>query len=121
MLNKFHLLFVCTSNISRSPLAASLFENSVDYEARSAGINPLASISGVKTNIINQDLIDWADKIFVMDEDNEHQASFLSKNFNVEGKNLEILNISDKYNISQAKDYEELKKLLEERLARYLE
>lgn len=120
MLNKFHLLFICSSNITRSPLAASLFEGSPDYEAISAGINPSRYINGKKTIELDQKLIDWADKIFVMDEKDEKQATYLHSHFRIEGKNLEVLDIPDKYNISLAKDYQALKEELEEKLSGYL-
>ena len=116
MFQKIHLLFICNANINRSRAAAALFENSPYYEARSAGIYPV-SLPGLITTPVSQKLIDWADKIFVMEET---QRGFLKDNFTIEDKHLEMLNIPDTYQTSMAKSYEDLKHILQEKLADYL-
>lgn len=82
-LHRTHLLFVCSSAIDRSPCAVSLFENTrykALYEAKCAGISPLAEIP------LNQEMIIWADIIFTMEP--EHQR-FVLENFS---KEIKILN-----------------------------
>jgi predicted protein tyrosine phosphatase len=118
-LKKFHLLFICTSNALRSPIAASLFDNSASYEAKSAGTNPI-EIGGVKGQKITQELIDWADKIYVMDEENEKQLTYLKENFNIEGKRIAVLGVNDAFNTMLAQDQERLKEILKEKLKDYL-
>ena len=61
---KKHLLFICSSNLDRSPAAEELFKDSDKYESKSAGVGPFAEKK------VDQDLVEWADIIFVMDEDN---------------------------------------------------
>ena len=85
----YHLLFVCTANICRSPMAEGL---ALDYarrrgwaaEARSAGVMGLVGkdaaanavrvlrekgidISGHKSQGVRSDLIDWSDHVLVME------------------------------------------------------
>jgi len=73
MKNKKHLLFVCTSNIDRSPAAESLFENSERYEAKSCGFWVDRDRIG-----ITKELVSWSDIIFVMET--EH-FELLNKKF----------------------------------------
>ena len=106
---KQNLLFVCSANLNRSPTAENLFKNSNDYSAKSAGIF-------VGTNIVNQDLINWADLIFVMSEKEDGHLTLLKNNFNLDGKKVYDLDIPDIY-------YEgdpELIGTLKEKLSHYL-
>jgi predicted protein tyrosine phosphatase len=80
MKRKTTLLFICTGNRDRSPTAEDLFRNSNDYEARSAG----TSVFAVRR--VNQELIDWADKIFVMSELEDRHLTHLEAHFNLKGK-----------------------------------
>jgi protein-tyrosine phosphatase len=84
---KFNVLFVCTGNSCRSPMAAGIFKTMVsdDYcDVRSAGTLPMnglpaaqhaidvvdeygGSIADHMTHTISHDLIDWADLILVME------------------------------------------------------
>jgi len=89
---KLKLLFLCTSNIDRSPCAESLFENSEKYEVRSAGLSELAEKQVSKEDVI------WADVIFVMDERNEeHKTQLLKKFPESEDKDVRILNIPNNF------------------------
>jgi len=82
---KTHLLFVCSSNLDRSPAAESLFEGSKKYEAKSCGILPHAE------TVISKEAILWADKIFCMESVHK---DFIMQNFDeAKGKKIEILNI----------------------------
>ncbi len=110
MPHKTKLLFICSGNINRSPTAEALFKNSERYEARSAGTNPLA----VKQ--VNQELIGWADIIFVMSEREDCHLTFLQENFSVSGKTIYDLDIADRY----ARNDPKLVNLLKEKIGKYL-
>ena len=56
------LLFLCSRNQWRSPTAAVLFKDNDLYVARSAGTSDSARIK------ITAGLINWADRIFVMEK-----------------------------------------------------
>ena len=105
--------------MNRSPLAASLFENSAFYEARSAGFYPL-KIGKEAGKPITQELIDWADKIFVMSEKEEKHLTLLKERFNLGDKKVEVLDVPDLYNTNLSKNYQELKSVLSEKLKEYL-
>ena len=77
---KTKLLFICTGNRDRSPMAADLFRNSKRYEARSAGTHLFA------VQRVTQELIDWADKIFVMSEVEDGHLTFLTTHFKLQDK-----------------------------------
>ena len=116
MFQRIHILFVCTANISRSPVAAGLFANSAYYEAKSAGTSP-AKNPAIKTVPVTQELIDWADQIFVMEE---IHLKFLRDNFKVDGKHVQVMNVPDKFNAALAKDFEELNLIFKDKLREYL-
>jgi len=104
------LLFVCTGNRDRSPTAEELFRNSQRYEARSAGTHPFAA------HRVTQELIDWADKIFVMSELEDRHLTYLERNFDLKAKPVFDLEIPDRYE----RGSQELINLLRARLSRYL-
>ena len=111
MRNKEHLLFVCTSNLDRSPCAESLFESNEEYEAKSCGLFPHAEIQ------ISKSLISWADIIFVMDERNEQHKTQLLKRFpEAWDKSIIILNIPNTY----CRNDPELLSLLKQKLKDFL-
>ena len=107
---KTKLLFICSGNRDRSPTAEDLFRDSNDYEAKSAGTHPLA------VQRITQELIDWADKIFVMSELEDGHLTFLERRFDLKGKAVYDLEIPDRYE----RGSQELVNLLASRLSRYL-
>lgn len=72
---KTKLLFICSFNIDRSCAAEAMFRSSKKYEAKSAGVEPVA------TKVISKEDIEWADIIFVMDERNEGHKSELVDRF----------------------------------------
>lgn len=109
-MRKTKLLFVCTGNRDRSPTAEDLFRNSKEYEARSAGTSAFA------VRRVTQELIDWADQIFVMSELDDGHLTFLETHFNLKGKAVYDLDIPDRYRRGSQK----LINLLAARLARYL-
>jgi predicted protein tyrosine phosphatase len=103
------LLFVCSRNQWRSPTAANLFANSDRYIAKSAGTADRARIK------ITPGLINWADRIFVMEK---RHAAIIEQNYPdlIMDKSIVVLQISDDYQYMDA----ELIDILESRLAEYL-
>jgi len=81
---KQKLLFICTENELRSPTACELFDGSGGYEAKGAGITEYAEPE------INEEAIQWADKIICLEEIHKEH---LQKNFNEETKNKEIITL----------------------------
>ncbi len=59
------ILFVCSRNKWRSRTAETIFKNNGMHEIRSAGTENSAKIR------ISQNMINWADKIYVMES--KHQ------------------------------------------------
>jgi predicted protein tyrosine phosphatase len=90
-MEKLKLLFICTFNMSRSPTAEDLFVKSEIYDVKSAGLAPVA----VKK--VTQDMIDWADKIFIMSERNDKHLTLLKSDFNINNKLVYDLDINDVY------------------------
>jgi predicted protein tyrosine phosphatase len=109
-MSKTRLLFICTGNRDRSPTAEDLFRHSKDYEARSAGTSRFA------VQRVTQELIDWADKIFVMSELEDGHLSFLEANFKLKGTVVYDLEIPDCYE----RGSQELINLIAARVARHL-
>lgn len=101
------ILFVCTANIDRSPTAEALLKNIRGFEARSAGVwfNARRRIS--------EDLIEWADLIFAMEE--YHKDIIVSLKPDAKNKVI-VLNIPDIY----LRDDPELIKILKVKLSEYL-
>ena len=54
------ILFVCTANEERSPTAEMVFKDVPGWETKSAGTSPDAVVP------VSRELIDWADRIVVM-------------------------------------------------------
>lgn len=78
-----NVLFVCTENAGRSQLAEHLFNTAAPegHEARSSGTKPREAIyptvvealakrgieaGKARTKVLDQDLIDWADRVVTM-------------------------------------------------------
>ena len=80
-----NLLFICTSNLDRSPAAESLFENSKKYHVKSCGIMPHAE------RVISKEAVMWADEILCMEP---AHAEFIMENFEeARGKKIIVLRI----------------------------
>ncbi|MBT3642565.1 protein tyrosine phosphatase [archaeon] len=91
---KTHLLFLCSSNIDRSPAAEALFKDSEKFEARSAGVGPFC----LDEKKVTKELVDWADEIFVMDERmQQHKTDLLKQVPEAEDKQIIILGVSNDY------------------------
>ncbi len=94
------ILFICAANAQRSPSFENWFkENKPQYEIRSAGI-----YFGYPYQV-NEEILLWADKIYLMDLSQEMHISrkypeFLNK--------CEIIGCSDQY----SRDSPEIKELI---------
>lgn len=104
------VLFVCRQNRKRSATAERLFCKRPDLDVRSAGTSPDALVR------VNANMLEWADVIFVMDED---QRRWLESTFNGHPSLTRVvcLDIPDIFTFLQP----ELIQLLEERVPRHLE
>jgi predicted protein tyrosine phosphatase len=107
---KRHLLFICSKNFNRSPTAESLFSNSRFYEAKSGGTDQDAVV------VVSQDLIDWADLVFVMSETDDGHLTHIEGNFSLKGKRVCDLDIPDNF----GRDDPELIGLLRKRIEEFL-
>jgi predicted protein tyrosine phosphatase len=103
------LLFVCSRNQWRSPTAAALFDRSDSYIAKSAGTSDSARVK------ITPGLINWADRIFVMEK---RHAAILQQKYPdlIADKSVIVLHISDDYQHMAP----ELIEILAARLAEHL-
>jgi predicted protein tyrosine phosphatase len=94
-----NILFVCSANIQRSKTAEDYFSNrNPNLNFKSAGTN-LKICQKKGTNPVTEELLIWADIIFVM----ENLHSKLIKEFtsNKLGNKIRVLSIEDKYNYFQ--------------------
>lgn len=83
------LLFVCAGNINRSPSFEKWFkEHKPEYEVKSTG-----TAYGYPERM-NRELLEWADKIFLMDLE---QEMFVARKFPEFVFKCEIIGCSDKY------------------------
>jgi len=82
------VLFVCSGSIHRSPTAANMFNECKGFEVRSAGTSIGAS------NPVSAELVEWADKIFVMEE--EHRQLIVQQ-FREAAPKITVLDIEDIY------------------------
>ena len=96
---KTKLLFICSGAIDRSPCAASLIPGS-----KFAGVGPLTETS------VTKELIDWADKIFVMEFD--HKVELIKRFNEARSKDIEILDVPNDY----LRFDPELEKILKDKL-----
>lgn len=109
--NKLKCLFVCTANVARSRTAEDMLKGSAVYEVKSAGVHPLAETR------VTQSHIDWADKIFVMNERRDMHWTQLEQSFDMDDKDVIDLDIPDVFE----RGAPELVSLLETKLAEHLE
>lgn len=107
---KTNVLFVCNFNMMRSATAEMLFKDDPMLKVKSAGISPEAVM------VIDQQLVDWAEIIFVMEP---VQQQFIEKNFprGLDGKRIICLSIDDRYAYMD----ERLQRVLRSTVERYLQ
>jgi len=103
-----NLLFICSGAIDRSPCAASLFDDSKYYSAKYAGIGPLTE------NPVTKELIEWSDKIFVMEF--EHKVMLFEQFSEAREKEIDVLGISNDYLRFDLK----LEKILKKKLNKFI-
>ena len=82
-----NLLFICSRNQWRSPTAETIFRNSADHTARSAGTSDSARVK------VTEKMIAQADLIFAMEQ--KHKQ-LLQQQFQTD-KPIIVLNIPDEY------------------------
>jgi predicted protein tyrosine phosphatase len=103
------VLFICRYNRMRSPTAERVYARRADLEVRSAGTSPDALAR------INERMLEWADLIFIMDDE---QRRSLEVRFTGHPalQRLICLNIPDEFTFLQP----ELVELLEARVGPHL-
>ena len=85
-----HLLFICSRNEWRSRTAETLFRDYPGVTVRSAGTSPVARIR------INKTLLEWADTIYVMEQ--QHLAKLRHRfGRGAWEARVTVLNIPDEY------------------------
>jgi protein-tyrosine phosphatase len=96
-----NVLFVCSRNKWRSLTAETIYKNSSEFYAKSAGTENSARVK------INSKLLVWADLIFVMEK---HHKEKLILNFPAETQNarIVILDIPDVYKFMDKELIEEI-------------
>lgn len=104
-----NLLFICSRNQWRSPTAEILFKNNPNHHARSAGTSAAARVR------VNEKMLNWADRIFVM-ERRHKQLLVLRFPDVLSEKTIIVLDIEDEYAFND----EVLVALLKDRLREYL-
>lgn len=84
-----HLLFVCGHNIMRSPTAEKVVGNTDQYISKSAGLSKHAEVR------LDWELLNWADRIFVMEEGHR---DVIRRDFPYSAtKEIIVLDIEDNY------------------------
>ncbi len=101
------ILFVCTANMDRSPTAEGLLKGRDGFQVLSAGTWIHAQ------RRISKGLIEWADMIFVMEE--QHKEAILALKPEAE-KKIIVLGIPDIY----PRNHPELIKALKTKLSKHL-
>lgn len=109
---KTKLLFVCSANLDRSPVAADLFKDSSKYEAKSCGLFPWANTQLTKA------AVEWADIIFVMDDAyDQHKTQLLERFPEAAQKDIIILGVPNIY----TKNNPELVKVLKREIRKWID
>jgi predicted protein tyrosine phosphatase len=90
-LAKERILFVCTANVDRSRTAHDLYVGDPRYEVRSAGTAPFA------TTTLSRELLQWADRIFVMNERDDTHATLIRLRFPGIDRPIVDLDIEDRW------------------------
>jgi len=101
-----HILFVCTANIDRSKTAEDLYEDDPRFEVKSCGVAPFAQV------VVTRELLDWADRVFVMNETEDHHVTAIKRRFPGFLKDVIDLDIEDRWK----RGHPELVKLIVSRL-----
>jgi predicted protein tyrosine phosphatase len=88
------ILFICGKNRRRSPSAEEIFAGMDGIEVSSAGTSVEARCQ------VSADLLEWADRVFVMEQS---QRKYLNAHFahSLRDKKIVCLNIPDRYSYMQ--------------------
>jgi len=100
------VLFVCTGNVDRSKTAEEMFKNVEGLEVRSAGTSYAATVQ------VTKEMLDWADRIFVMEDLHERALLKMDKEI---WRKVVVLDIPDNYYFNEP----ELRALLGEKMRQY--
>ena len=100
------ILFVCTGNMDRSPTAEDLVRERSGFEVRSAGTMQWAR------RRLTRDDVEWADRIFVMED---HHRDFLLELAPEASGKVDVLGIPDSYFRGDSRLVEVLRNKLSER------
>jgi predicted protein tyrosine phosphatase len=103
------VLFVCSQNKSRSPTAERVFSSWPGIEVSSAGVNRDAE------NPITPELVEWADRIFVMEKAHQKKLCRRYRAY-LKGRKVICLNIPDEFPFMDP----DLVFLLKHRIPKYL-
>lgn len=82
------VLFVCSGNVDRSPTAEEMFRTRRGLEVMSAGTSLLAR------RRLTKDMVDWADRIFVMEQKHADYIQSLERSASAK---VIVLHIPDIY------------------------
>lgn len=85
------ILFVCTANVDRSKTAEDLYRDDERYEVLSAGVAPFA------TRPLTEELLLWADRVFVMNEREDRHRTLIRIRFPDVDRPLVDLDIEDRW------------------------
>jgi predicted protein tyrosine phosphatase len=85
------ILFVCTANVDRSRTAEDLYAGDERYEVRSAGVAPFATVP------LCRELLLWADRVFVMNEDEDQHHTLIRIRFPDVSRPVVDLDIEDRW------------------------
>ena len=108
--NRQRILFVCTANIDRSKTAEDLYGGDPRFEVKSCGVASFAQV------IVTRDLLDWADRVFVMNETEDHHVTAIRRRFPGLSKDVTDLDIEDRWK----RGHPELARLIVSRLGPHI-
>jgi predicted protein tyrosine phosphatase len=89
------VLFICSAGLLRSATAAHIFSaEPYNFNTRTAGVALEYAL-----NPVNEALLEWADTIFLMDDEHYHilRDIFGEEIFDNYGKKMVVLNVPDMY------------------------
>ena len=86
-----HILFVCTANVDRSRTAEDLYQDDPRFEVKSAGSAPFAK------NPLTRELLQWADRVFVMCEKEDRHQTLIKLRFPDANTPVVDLNVEDRW------------------------
>jgi len=90
-LGRERILFVCTANVDRSRTAEDLYRDDPRYEVLSAGLASFAATP------VTRELLQWADRVFVMRERDEQHRTLLKMRFPDVDRPVVDLDIEDRW------------------------